>query len=121
MENIKIGVSKEKRGYKMMVDFNKLINEVSEMHTIAKKMEKEMSSKVEKRWLTVRELSKYIGYSTNTIYKMINVEFFFNVHYYKPTGKVMFDKFAIDDWIRGSGAVPCNVISNEMIDKLLTA
>lgn len=104
-----------------MIDFNKL-HEISEVLAIVKKLEKEISSKVEKRWLTVRELSKYIGYSTNTIYKMINTEFLFNVHYYRPTGKVMFDKFAIDNWIIGVGTVvPANIITNEIIDKLLTA
>jgi hypothetical protein len=111
---------KKKRGYKMMVDFNKL-NEISEVLAIAKKLEKEISSKVEKRWLTVSELSNYIGYSPSTIYKMNDVEFLLNVHYYQPNSKILYDKDAIDDWVRGSGAVPCNVISNEMIDRLLTA
>jgi len=96
-------------------------DEMNELVALVKELKIMLINTTSKKWLTVNELSEYIGYSTNTIYKMINVEFFFNVHYHKPNAKILFDKDSIDDWVRGSGAVPCNVISNEMIDKLLTA
>lgn len=64
-------------------------------------IEKHLEDNYSKRWLTVRELSEYIGYSKDTIYKLKGEEFIENCHYYKKTGKLLFDSHAIDKWIMG--------------------
>ncbi|MGA1932767.1 DNA-binding protein [Arcobacter sp. YIC-464] len=61
----------------------------------------EQKVKSEKRWLTVKELSLYIGYSEDRIHKLKNIEFFENLHFYKRSGKLLFDKYEIDNWIIG--------------------
>ena len=56
----------------------------------------------DKRWLNSRELSDYIGYSLDSINKMVKDEVFVDgVHYYKPSKKLLFDKQEIDNWIIG--------------------
>jgi len=59
----------------------------------------------EKRWLNIKELSNYIGYSQESINKMVKNGTFINgIHYYKPQRKLIFDKFEIDNWIVGISA-----------------
>ncbi len=54
---------------------------------------------LEKRWLTVADLSKYLGYSKDRIYKFQNNTFIENLHFYKKQGKILFDRVAIDEWV----------------------
>lgn len=56
-----------------------------------------------KRWLTVKETSDYIGYSINSIHKMVQKgTFVLNYHYYKKEKKLLFDIKALDIWITSS-------------------
>lgn len=58
---------------------------------------------VEKRWFNSKELAHYLGFSEDKIYKLVKNEFIENIHYHKPTGKLIFSKNKIDEWvIRGS-------------------
>jgi hypothetical protein len=73
----------------------KLLNEIKSL-----KLTQAMSG--EKRWLNTRELSDYIGYSLDTINKMVKDDIFIDgIHYYKPSKKLLFDKNQIDNWIVG--------------------
>lgn len=73
----------------------KLLNEIKSL-----KLTQAMSS--EKRWLSTRELSDYIGYSLDAINKMVKDDIFIDgIHYYKPSKKLLFDKHQIDNWIVG--------------------
>jgi predicted DNA-binding transcriptional regulator AlpA len=54
---------------------------------------------LEKKWLTVNELAKYLGYSKDRIYKFQNTTFVENLHFYKKQGKILFDRVAIDEWV----------------------
>ena len=73
----------------------KLLNEIKSL-----KLNQAMSS--EKRWLNTRELSDYIGYSMDSINKMVKDGAFVDgVHYYKPQKKLLFDKEQVNNWIVG--------------------
>ena len=72
-----------------------LLNEIK-----ALKLNQAMSS--DKRWLNTRELSDYIGYSMDSINKMVKDDIFIDgVHYYKPSKKLLFDKEQVNNWIVG--------------------
>lgn len=73
----------------------KLLNEIK-----ALKLNQAMSS--DKRWLNTRELSDYIGYSMDSINKMVKENVFIDgLHYYKPQKKLLFDKEQVNNWIVG--------------------
>lgn len=57
--------------------------------------------KSEKRWLNIKEVANYLGYSTHQIHKLKGEEFVLEVHYYKRSGKLLFDKYMIDKWVLG--------------------
>lgn len=72
-----------------------LLNEIKSL-----KLTQAMSS--EKRWLSTKELSDYIGYSLDAINKMVKDDIFIDgIHYYKPSKKLLFDKEQVDNWIVG--------------------
>lgn len=57
--------------------------------------------KSEKRWLNIKEVANYLGYSTHQIHKLKGEEFVLEIHYYKRSGKLLFDKYMIDKWVLG--------------------
>jgi excisionase family DNA binding protein len=52
----------------------------------------------ERRYLTVDELSTYLGISTSTIYKKVH---FNTIPFLKMGRLTRFDRIEIDEWIRG--------------------
>jgi len=74
-------------------NLEKIDDILSQLQQINKKIN------LEKRWLTVNELSKYLGYSKDRIYKFISNTFILNLHFYKKNGRILFDRVAIDDWV----------------------
>jgi hypothetical protein len=81
-----------------MIDMEN-INLIKNMANNLEVIKKSISSIQTKRWLTVTELSKYLGYSKDRIYKFKESVFIENLHFYKKQGKILFDRVAIDDWI----------------------
>ena len=76
-----------------------LLPEILEKLTL---IEKNMSNFEAKRWMNVKEVGKYLGYSSDHIYKLRDEEFIEGIHYHKK-GKLLFDRLEIDKWvIRGS-------------------
>lgn len=74
----------------------------------------------EKRWLDINETSKYICLSKDRIHKLKNIEFFENKHYYKKSGKLLFDKNELDSWVMGNKHQnENNSISDEFIKNLV--
>lgn len=72
-----------------------LLNEIKSL-----KLTQAISS--QKRWLSTKELSDYIGYSLDAINKMVKDDIFIDgIHYYKPSKKLLFDKEQVDNWIVG--------------------
>ncbi len=75
------------------------INLIKDIANDIETIKKSLSSIQTKRWLTTNELAKYLGYSKDRIYKLKNISFIENLHFYKKEGKILFDKVAIDDWV----------------------
>ena len=80
-----------------MENINLIKNIAQDIETI----KKSLSSIQMKRWLNTNELAKYLGYSKDRIYKLKNDVFIEDLHFYKKTGKLLYDRVAIDDWVVG--------------------
>ncbi|MEA3498051.1 MAG: hypothetical protein U9R16_03220 [Campylobacterota bacterium] len=67
-------------------------------------MMEQLESKVSgaKRWLNITETAHYLGYSKEYIHKLKDSSFFLNKHYYKKSGKLLFDKDELDIWVTSS-------------------
>ena len=110
----------------MIVDLKKL-NQYDLLLKEIKLIKDLVSNNTEKRWLSTRELSKYLDYSQDRIHKLKGSEFLEGIHYHKRSGKLLFNKQKIDDWVRGiethSLANPLNVEEsiNNIIEDLLTS
>jgi len=72
-----------------------LLPEILEKLTL---IEKNMSNFESKRWMNVKEVGKYLGYSTDHIYKLRDEEFTEGIHFHKK-GKLLFDRLEIDKWV----------------------
>ena len=70
---------------------------IKELESIKQRLDHDQS----KRWLSVKELSHYLSYSKDTIYRLKEEQFIENLHFYKRSGKILFDRAAIDDWVIG--------------------
>ena len=53
---------------------------------------------MEKLFLSVRELSKYLDYTPQSIRNLVTAK---KIPFIKPNGKLFFEKAAIDKWMRG--------------------
>lgn len=65
-----------------------------------KLIEKSLENNQAKRWMNVKEVGKYLGYSADYIYKLRDEEFIEGIHFHKK-GKLLFDRIEIDKWIIG--------------------
>lgn len=64
-------------------------------------LEQKQTSSI-KRWLNITETAYYLGYSKEYIHKLKDSSFFINKHYYKKSGKLLFDKDMLDIWVTSS-------------------
>lgn len=85
------------KGYAMIEMEN--INLIKEMAKDIELIKKSLMRQTEKRWLTVKELAQYLGYSKDHIYHLKEETFLEDIHFYKKTGKILFDRVAIDSWV----------------------
>ena len=85
-------------------------------------MMEQLESKVSgaKRWLNVVETAHYLGYSKEYIHKLKDNSFFLNKHYYKKSGKLLFDKDELDIWVTSSQTAICpKKIAQEILKDLI--
>ena len=75
------------------------INLIKDMAQDIEMIKKSLSSQTTKRWLNTKELSEYLGYSKDRVYKLKDEIFVENIHFYKKIGKILFDRVAIDTWV----------------------
>ena len=102
----------------MNVNFESL-GKIDEIYNLLLLLKNEVNNKIEKRWLTSEELSLYIGYSKESIKKLLkDGEFELNYHYYKKDRKNIFDKNAIDEWIM-SGDNGISMSNKYLVNKIL--
>ena len=83
-------------------------------------IEKSLENFQTKRWMNVKELGKYLGYSNDHIYKLRDGEFIEGIHYHKK-GKLLFDRIEIDKWVVGdqkNTALPSHKIVNAILDSV---
>ncbi|WP_294966906.1 DNA-binding protein [Sulfurimonas sp.] len=101
----------------MLIEFENL----SKIGTILIKLE-ELEAKLsgEKRWLNIKEASNYLGYSQDHIHKLKNSYFIEGKHYYKKTGKLLFDKIALDNWVQSStNSIDVKEVANNILKDLI--
>ncbi|PHO12763.1 hypothetical protein CPG38_05715 [Malaciobacter marinus] len=85
----------------MNINFENL-EKIEEIYKLLILIRDEKINQFEKKWLTTEELSTYIGYSKESIKKMIKEnDLELGKHYFKVSKKNLFDKYAIDNWIMG--------------------
>ena len=81
-------------------------------------LEQKISS--DKRWLNIAETSHYLGYSKDHIHKLKNDSFILGKHYHKKSGKLLFDKAQLDNWVTfDSDTKDAKDIANEVLKDLL--
>jgi len=97
------------------------INLIKDIAKDLETIKKLLSSKTDKRWLNVKELSQYLGYSKDRIYKLKDNIFIENIHFYKKTGKILFDRVAIDDWVVGKETDEINNSQRQIVDNILSS
>lgn len=101
----------------MLIEFENL----SKISTILIKLE-ELEAKLssEKRWLNIKEASNYLGYSQDHIHKLKNTYFIEGKHYYKKVGRLLFDKIAIDTWVKSStSSIDAKEVANNILKDLI--
>lgn len=64
-------------------------------------IEKKLEEPQGKRWMNVKELGKYLGYSADHVYKLKDDIFIEGIHFHKR-GKLLFDRIEIDKWVIGA-------------------
>ena len=86
-------------------------------------IEKHLQSNYSKRWLTVKELALYLGYSKDHIYKIKTNEWIEGYHYYKRIGKLFFDSHIIDKWVMGEDDTSMlqKETASQIVDRVLAS
>ena len=97
------------------------INLIKAMAQDIELIKKALSNQTDKRWLNVKELSAYLGYSKDHIYKLKDDVFLENIHFYKKMGKIIFDRVAIDSWMVGKETDDINQSRRQIVDNVLSS
>ncbi len=97
------------------------INLIKQMAQDIETIKKSLSSIQTKRWLTTNELAKYLGYSKDRIYKLKEEVLIEDLHFYKKTGKILFDRVAIDDWVVGKEHHEVILSRQNIVDNILSS
>lgn len=97
------------------------INLIKGMVADIELIKKVLSSQSNKRWLNTKELSLYLGYSKDRIYKLKDEVFIENIHFYKKVGKILFDRVAIDDWMVGKDSDETHNTQRQIVDRVLSS
>jgi predicted DNA-binding transcriptional regulator AlpA len=84
-------------------------------------IKKSLTSSSQKRWMTVKDLSEYLGYSKDRIYKIKEDFLVENHHFYKKTGKILFDRIAIDEWMCGRDSDEIVKSQRQIVDNVLSS
>jgi len=78
-----------------------------------------LSQVTDKKWLNISEASKYLGYSQDYMHILKNDEFIEGKHYYKK-GKLLFDKFELDNWVTSNfSAIKPKEVVNQILKDII--
>jgi len=95
------------------------INLIKSMAKEIELIRKELTTNSTKCWLGVKELAEYLGYSKDHIYKLKEEFFIEGVHFYKKSGKILFDRVAIDSWVVGKDQNEVDLKKQQVVDHIL--
>ena len=84
-----------------------------------KQIKKRLEEEGGKRWLNVRELAQYLGYSKDRIYKIKDEYLLEGEHFHNRTGKILFDRVAIDSWVVGKDTYETDHEQRQVVDHIL--
>ncbi|AXH13741.1 MULTISPECIES: hypothetical protein [Arcobacteraceae] len=85
----------------MKLNFEAL-EQIPQIYQLLNQLNEKVENRVEKKWLSTLETAHYLGYSKDSIDSMVKKnEFIQNIHYYQNQRKRMFDKQALDNWVKG--------------------
>ena len=97
------------------------INLIKQIALDLELIKKALSNHTDKRWLNVREVAQYLGYSKDRIYKIKDEYFSEGEHFHNKTGKLLFDRVAIDSWVVGRTTNDTNKSKWQVVDHILSS
>lgn len=104
----------------MNIEFESL-KLLPQMFELINKLNENLENGMTKRWLGVKELAEYLSYSTDRIYKLKDEYFIEGEHYYKKSGKILFDRVAIDSWMVEKDSNETNNTQRQIVDNILSS
>lgn len=97
------------------------LNLIPKMFQLIEMMSEELKSAQGKRWLNVKELAEYLGYSKDRIYKIKDEHLLEGIHFHNKTGKILFDRVAIDSWVVGKETDETHKSRRQVVDHILSS
>lgn len=97
------------------------LNLLPKMFQLIETMSEELKRAQGKRWLNVKELAEYLGYSKDRIYKIKDEHLLEGIHFHNKTGKILFDRVAIDSWVVGKEADETHKSRRQIVDNILSS
>ena len=104
----------------MNIEFESL-KLLPQMFALIEKLNFNLENGHTKRWLSVRELAEYLSYSNDRIYKLKDEYFLENEHFFKKSGKILFDRVAIDSWMVEGKSNETNQSQRQIVDNILSS
>lgn len=102
----------------MTIEFESL-KLLPQMYALIEKLNSNLENMHTKRWLSVKELATYLSYSSDRIYKIKEEHFIEGTHFFKKSGKILFDRVAIDSWVVGKDTLETNIQQRQIVDNVL--
>ena len=97
------------------------INLIKQIALDIELIKKALANTTAKRWLNVKELATYLGYSKDRIYKIKEAHFTEGEHFHNKTGKILFDRVAIDSWVVGRTTNETHQSKRQIVDNILSS
>lgn len=97
------------------------LNLLPKIFQIIETMHEELKTVQAKRWLNVKEVAEYLGYSKDRIYKIKDEHMLEGIHFYNKTGKILFDRVAIDSWVVGKETDETHKSRRQVVDHILSS
>ena len=104
----------------MNIEFESL-KLLPQMFELIEKLNSNLENSFTKRWLSVRELAEYLSYSNDRVYKLKDEYFIEGIHFYKKSGKILFDRVAIDSWMVEKDINETNQSQRQIVDNVLSS
>ena len=102
----------------MNIEFESL-KLLPQMFVLIEKLNSQFENAHTKRWLSVKELATYLSYSSDRIYKIKDEHFIEGIHFFKKSGKILFDRVAIDSWVVEGNTLEIDIQQRQIVDNIL--